>query len=551
MIIADKNDRAHYQEAGVWGDLTIDRLLGERVRAHPDQVAIARLVRSTDGLTIGTSRTYAELDMMATALAGRLLDLGLGQDDVLAIQSDDLLEHAVALFGALRAGLIVTLLDPLDGAADLEHTMRRFDVRAVIMGSGVRSNATRLERLLIAAANAPALRFLAAFATTPLDGLLTIDEDALTDAPADGGTGLPRPDCAADHVAVVSQQARAAADVALAHSHNQWLTQGLVAMAGGRIAAQSRILCPLAPTSDAVHATSFAPWILAGATLIGAPSVRPSELARAVARHEATHVLLSDKIAGLPGFVEAIEAAGDTHIIALMSDPTGERPNPDPLMSGPVVRCRPLGAATLIFEQSEELAGTLPHGPADTFGQDDKKVALVECGMRGMEDGSDGRTSGGILRGELLVRGAAVATDLDLKPETPWYAGRLHDGWTPTGLRVEPDGAEETRFRIVGRISDRRCVGGYEFPISEIVRKVRAIDGVSKVTVGWSRKAALGPAPGLIVVTNEASKLSREMIIAELVEAGVSDLVEAMAIEVVASTGEAGSRPKRRVSDAA
>lgn len=551
MIVASKNDRTRYQDAGVWGDLTIDRLLGERARAHPDQVAVMRLADPDSGRVTGASRSYAELDAMASALAGRLLDLGLGQDDVLAIQSDDLMEHAVAFFGALRAGLIVTLLDPLDGAADLEHVLRRLDVRAVISGSGVRTSATRLERLLIAASNAPSLRFLAAFSNAPLDGILTIDEETLTEAPADGGRGLPRPDCAADHVAFVSRQVRADSDIALARSHNQWLTQGLVAMAGGHITKESRILCPLAPTREAVYAASLAPSILAGATLIGASAIRPSNLVRAAVLHQATHVVVSDRIAGLPGFAHAIDAAAGARIITLMGEAAGDRTDAEPLMSAPHVRCRPLGAAAAVFETSEDPAGTLPYGPAETFGQDDKEIALVECSMRGMEEGPDGRPSGGLLRGELLVRGAAVATALDLKPGTPWYAGRVRGNWTPAGLRVEPDGSEETRFRIVGRLSDRRRVGGYELPISEIVRKIRGLDGVSKVTVGSARKKVLGPAPGLTVTVDEASQLTRDTIIAQLVGSGVSDLVEAMEIKVVAATGDTGSRPKRRVSDAA
>lgn len=547
MIFAGKTDRARYQEAGVWGDLTIDRLLGERARAHPDKPALIRLAASPKGLAVGVSRTYADLDAMASGLAGRLLDLGLGQDDVVAVQTDDLMEYTVSFLAGLRAGLIVTALDPLDGAADLEHTMRRLDVRAVISGSGVRTNAKRLERLLIAAAHAPSLRFLAAFSNAPLDGILAIDEDELADAPADGGNGLPRPDCAADHVALVSRHTRADTDVALTRSHNQWLTQGLVAMSGGHITAESRILCPLAPTKDTIAIMATAPWILAGATLIGAPPVRPSELVRGVAANKASHVLLPEGIASLPGMPAAIEAAGGTRIITLTSDPQGDMADADAQIEPPHVRCRPLGTATTVFDAS----GALPYGPVERFGKDDKEVALVECGMRGMEDPSEGRPARGLLRGELLVRGAAVATALDLKPGTPWYAGRIRGDWTPTGLRVEPSEGEETTFRIVGRMSERRRVGGYEFPMSEVVRKIRAMDGVAKVTVGWTEKAVFGPIPKLTVAAEESSPLSPESIVGQLGDSGTSDLIGTMEIKMVVATGDAGARTKGGVVDAA
>ena len=56
---------------------------------------------------MGAELSFAELDYLSRNFAAALQDMGLEQGDRIALMMPNLLQYPVALFGALRAGLIV------------------------------------------------------------------------------------------------------------------------------------------------------------------------------------------------------------------------------------------------------------------------------------------------------------------------------------------------------------------------------------------------------------------------------------------------------------
>jgi len=83
---------------------------------------------------MGTSMTYAELDASSRNFAAYLQKtLGLRKGDRVAIMMPNLLQYPVALFGVLRAGLVVVSVNPQYTPPELEHQLKDSGAVAVVV----------------------------------------------------------------------------------------------------------------------------------------------------------------------------------------------------------------------------------------------------------------------------------------------------------------------------------------------------------------------------------------------------------------------------------
>ena len=82
---------------------------------------------------MGVTLTYAELDRLSAAFAAYLqrhTDLKPGER--IAVQMPNILQYPIAVFGALRAGLIVVHTNPLYTAREMKHQFKDAGVRALV-----------------------------------------------------------------------------------------------------------------------------------------------------------------------------------------------------------------------------------------------------------------------------------------------------------------------------------------------------------------------------------------------------------------------------------
>jgi long-chain acyl-CoA synthetase len=73
---------------------------------------------------MGTTLTYAEVDARSRDFAAWLSANGLRPGDRIALMMPNLLQYPIAMFGALRAGLVVVNTNPLYTPRELEHQLR-------------------------------------------------------------------------------------------------------------------------------------------------------------------------------------------------------------------------------------------------------------------------------------------------------------------------------------------------------------------------------------------------------------------------------------------
>jgi long-chain acyl-CoA synthetase len=83
---------------------------------------------------MGATLTYAQLDELSRAFAAWLQKKsGLAPGDRIALMMPNVLQYPIALYGALRAGMVVVNTNPLYTARELEHQIKDSGAKAIVV----------------------------------------------------------------------------------------------------------------------------------------------------------------------------------------------------------------------------------------------------------------------------------------------------------------------------------------------------------------------------------------------------------------------------------
>ncbi|CUA83240.1 long-chain-fatty-acid--CoA ligase FadD [Pseudidiomarina woesei] len=84
-------------------------------------------------VNMDTELSFNELDVLSRQFAAYLQQQGLKKGDALAIMMPNLLQYPIALFGALRAGLVVVNVNPLYTARELKHQLSDANAKTIVI----------------------------------------------------------------------------------------------------------------------------------------------------------------------------------------------------------------------------------------------------------------------------------------------------------------------------------------------------------------------------------------------------------------------------------
>lgn len=127
--MTDKPWLKHYSK-GVPAQVNLDEyhsvndILDQSCEANGPRVAFENF---------GTSITYRELDRLSRNFAAALQARGLKPGDRIALMMPNILQYPVALFGALRAGLVVVNTNPMYTRRELRHQLVDSGARAIVV----------------------------------------------------------------------------------------------------------------------------------------------------------------------------------------------------------------------------------------------------------------------------------------------------------------------------------------------------------------------------------------------------------------------------------
>jgi long-chain acyl-CoA synthetase len=84
-------------------------------------------------VNFGATLTYRQVEEYSRAFGARMQALGLKTGDRIAIMMPNVLQYPIAVFGALRAGLVVVNTNPLYTARELRHQLKDSGAKAIVI----------------------------------------------------------------------------------------------------------------------------------------------------------------------------------------------------------------------------------------------------------------------------------------------------------------------------------------------------------------------------------------------------------------------------------
>ncbi|WP_207537893.1 class I adenylate-forming enzyme family protein [Sabulicella rubraurantiaca] len=165
-----------WREIGQWTGETLHDLLKAAAARAPEKIAI------TDG---ERSLSYAALRDAVDRMAARYRELGIGLDDVVAIQLPNWLEFAPAFFALERVGAVAVTVSTDFRARELEYILRFSEAKGFVT-CGAYRGFDHLAMALDLQGKLPGLSLLGSFRAEPRAGVTALDSVMREEGPPEG-----------------------------------------------------------------------------------------------------------------------------------------------------------------------------------------------------------------------------------------------------------------------------------------------------------------------------------------------------------------------------
>jgi hypothetical protein len=255
--------------AGVGGRATLDALFRRAAERHPDTVALID-APNREHFTDFPPRTltYAQADLVISAIAGRLRRIGLRSDAIVGLQIVNTVEYVLTFLAVLRAGMIAMPLPLLWRRTDITSALGCAGANALIVSGRVGTH-DQHDDALQAAVETFHLRFVCSFGQNVPDGVVGLDDlfNVETPDPLPPAEDRPYPPGPAAHLAAITWDVGAGGAFPVARSHAELAAGGLAVLLESRLRQDATILTTLTMSSFAGLSAGLLPWLLVGGTL--------------------------------------------------------------------------------------------------------------------------------------------------------------------------------------------------------------------------------------------------------------------------------------------
>jgi acyl-CoA synthetase (AMP-forming)/AMP-acid ligase II len=250
-----------FTSGGWWTGDTVDRLFKDQVTVRPGAVAIVDPLNKPSLMDGPTRRlTWVELDVEVDRVAALLLEAGVAQGDVVAVQLPNSVELAVAFLAVVRIGAVVTPLPVQYREYELAQAVTLAPVKAFVTAErvGDRDNAEIVRRLDI-----PAPPVVLAWGDPARDLETARADPALLAAHLKGLETDPN-DC----VTICWTSGTEATPKAVPRCHYDWLAVEATTTAAPSLTGDDVVLNPFPMVNMAGIGGVFLPWLRTGFKLV-------------------------------------------------------------------------------------------------------------------------------------------------------------------------------------------------------------------------------------------------------------------------------------------
>ena len=480
--------------------MQIESLLEERARQDPDKVA----------LVCGSERrSYAALDAEANRLARALASRGVRRGDRVAVCLDNSVELVVSLFGVLKAGAAIVLVNPTTKGEKLHHLLLDSGARALVLSG------KKLEGLDEAHVRTAALRTVLVVGRSDRlpPGFLAWEDLLREEAP----TRLPRSGVDLDLACLLYTSGSTGHPKGVMHTHLSLLS-ATRSIAEYLETEASDVVLSVLPLSFGYGLTQLLPTFLAGGRLVLERSFAfPQVTLRRMADERCTGFAMVPTIAAL--FLQNDLARFDLSSLRYVTN-AGAGIAPELLKELrrriPKVRIFPMYGQTECIRVTYLPPEEVDRRPESVGrGMPNQEMWIVdEEGRRLPEGGSGSRTGELVVRGSHLMRGywnLPEETEKKLRPGPVPGERVLHTGDL---FRVD----EEGWYHFVSRKDDIIKTRGEKVSPCEVEDVLYALEGVLSAAVLGVADALLGQAVHAYVVKKAGAALDEQAVLRHCVK---------------------------------
>ncbi len=427
-------------------EITIGQALDHAVNDWGDAEALVSVAQSVRW-------SWRELGDKADAMAAGLLALGLEPGDRLGVWSPNCAEWALTQFAAAKVGLILTTINPAHRATELEYTLKKAGVKAIVAAPRYKSS-DYLE--MVEAVSAPSLEHRIQIGGETRPGWLKFDEIAHLAAKVcqrrvrDIGARL---DCA-DAINIQFTSGTTGLPKGACLSHRNILNNGWFVGRSQRLEHHDRICVPV----PLYHCFGMVLGNLASVTC-GATMVYPGEGFDAEATLKAVEQERCTALYGVPTMFIAELARPDFDHFDLSSLRTGVMagsPCPIEVMKQVVDRMH-MAEVTIAYGMTETSPVSFQSDVDDPLERRVSTIGRVQPHIEVKVVDPDGRITPRGVAGEFCTRGYSVMLGYWDEPQRTAEA-LDDDGWMHTGDLGTID--EVGYGNVIGRIKDMVIRGG-------------------------------------------------------------------------------------------
>lgn len=247
-----------------WRTLTVPALVRLAASDRPSAPAIVEAADTARWyhrapLTLDNAAFQAAIERHAVQLRA----LGLAAGDRVLVQLPNVADLAVALLGAMTAGLVPCPVPLSLGEAELANVARTAGIRAIVTASRC-GTIPAARRAIGVAAALFSVRFVCGFGEDLPDGVAALDAWDDTGVAPEAFSPQDRPAA----IALITFERREGGFMAVARTHAQLLSDALAVVASARLGPDGTLLTTLPPVSALGVAASLVAPLLAGSRIL-------------------------------------------------------------------------------------------------------------------------------------------------------------------------------------------------------------------------------------------------------------------------------------------
>ncbi|WP_283138363.1 class I adenylate-forming enzyme family protein [Rhizohabitans arisaemae] len=533
---------ARYIEQGWWTGETVDDLLRAQVAARPGAPAVVDPLNKADLMGGEVKRlSWAELDREVDRVAGVLLEQGVGQGDLVAIQLPNSVEIAATFLAVVRIGAVAVPFPVQYREYELTQLGALTPIKAFVTAVRIADRAGA-EFVRDLRPRLPALETVLAWGVV----------DKAPDDVVDLGLVAPDPEVLTRHLAATERDpadlvtvcwtsGTEATPKGVPRCHHDWLAVESICTAAPGLTEADVVLNPFPMVNMAGIGGVFLPWLRSGCVLVQHQPFDLTVYLTQIARERVTYTLAPPPLLMLLLHREEILAKAD--ISSLTRIGSGSAPLPVAMVRGWQERH---GIAIINFFGSNEGVALLSDpvhmpDPADRAryfprpdaGKGDWPGSLAAMRVKLVDPATGERIVEPGIPGELHIDGPTVFAGY--YPGTAAADPFDDEGYLVTGDIFEIAGADGRYLRFVDRAGDLIIRGGVNIAPAELEALISGHPAVAETACVGYPDEVLGERVCAFVVAKPDTQLNAEIVVGFLRERGIASYKLPERVEVVAA----------------